>query len=178
MKVTARFELASSVMPIPPGDAISSDPWLVWKTTSGKLEWTVNATGGVCTTTASGSAPVRLGADGNPWGSIWIEPDSSGDFIYSVQIGPWPEGYYPSYTYRCRREVPSMAGTPYGMHSWWVHPDGAKVSAELKPWWSPFRTDAPDRPAPLATLKDSLTNSHPMGGTIKWVWDFTLVRRP
>lgn len=177
MHATARFEIDSSFMTIPPGDSISSDPWLVWKTTSGVLKWTVDATGGNCTTSASGTVPIRLGADQNPWGLIWIQPDSSGDLTYSAQIGPWPEGYEPQFTYRCRREIPSLAGISYAVgQAWWNHPEGVKVSAELKPWWSPFRTEAPSPPAPLGTIKDSLISAHAMGGTIKWVWDFKLVR--
>jgi hypothetical protein len=53
--------------------------------------------------------------------------------------------------------VPSFPGIPYALHSWWMHPDGAKVSPDGK------------------TIKDSLTSPHPIG-TIKWVWDFKLVR--
>ena len=95
---TARFEIDSSYFHIPPGKSFPKDPWIVWKTTGGVLNWTVNATGGQCTTSASGSAPIILGGDGIPWGSIWIEPDTStGDLKYSVQIGPWPDEYEPRF---------------------------------------------------------------------------------
>ena len=177
MRATARFEIDSSFMTIPPGDSVSSDPWLVWKTTSGKLEWTVNATGGDCTTSASGTVPIRLGADRNPWGLIWIEPDStSGDLTYSAQIGPWPEGYEPQFTYRCRREIPGFAGIGYAVgQAWWNHPDGVKVSDEGKARFALIRRDDRVPSAPRGTIKDSLVSPHPLG-TIKWVWDFKLVR--
>jgi hypothetical protein len=153
MHATARFEIDSSFIINAP-----TDPAIHWKTTSGVLKWTVNATGGDCFASASGTVPIRLGADDNPWGLIRMEPDASGkELIYSVGIGPWPEGYEPRYTYRCRKEVPSFPGIPYALHSWWMHPDGAKVSPDGK------------------TIKDSLTSPHPIG-TIKWVWDFKLVR--
>ena len=177
MHVTARFEIDSSFMTIPPGDSISSDPWLVWKTTSGVLKWSVNAKGGNCTTSASGRAPIRLGGDGNPWGLIRIEPDSSGDLTYSAQIGPWPDAYQPQYTYRCRKEIRSLPGIPFGLHSWWMHPEGAKVSGDGKARFAHVgRTDRVASATP-GTIKGSLTS--PQGAdTIKWVWDFKLVRRP
>ena len=141
-----------------------------------QLEWTVNATGGDCTTSASGSVPIRLGADGNPWGSIWIEPDTSGELTYSVQIGPWPDAYVPRFTYRCRREIPELAGIMYSGYSWWVHPEGVKVSDEGKARFAHIGRDDRVPSATRGTIKDSLANTHPMEGTIKWVWDFRLVR--
>lgn len=177
MNATVRFEIDSSFMTIPPGDSISSDPWLVWKTTSGVLKWTVDATGGNCTTSASGTVPIRFGADRNPWGLIWIQPDSSGDLTYSAQIGPWPEGHEPQFTYRCRREIPSLAGISYAVgQAWWNHPDGVKVSDEGKARFALIRREDRVPSAPRGTIKDSLINTHPMGGTIKWLWDFKLVR--
>jgi len=178
MRATARFEIDSSFMTIPPGDSVSSNRWLVWKTTSGKLDWTVNATRGDCTTSASGTAPIRLGADRNPWGLLWIEPDSGGDLTYSAQIGPWPEGYEPQFAYRCSREVPGFPGVGYAVgQAWWNHPDGVKVSAEGKARWALIGAEDRVPSAPPGTIKDSLVSPHPLG-TIKWVWDFRLVRRP
>lgn len=76
-----------------------------------------NCHGGVCTTSASGIVPIRLGADDNPCGLIRMEPDSNGAIIYSEGTGPWPDAYQPRYIYRYRQGQ-LLPGTPYAMHSW------------------------------------------------------------
>jgi hypothetical protein len=174
---TARFEIDSTFFHFLRGSDIPKDPWIVWKTTGGVLNWTVNATGGQCTTSASGSAPIILGGDGIAWGSIWIEPDSStGDLKYSVQIGPWPDEYQPRFMYQCHNgDVnTSFPSNGYSFLGWWVHPPGVTLANGESPWGL-FGTGERGAAASLGTIKDSLTNTTELG-TYKWVWDFKLVR--
>ncbi|HKA57290.1 MAG TPA: hypothetical protein VKD28_01640 [Gemmatimonadales bacterium] len=174
---TARFEIDSTFFHFLPGSDIPKDPWIVWKTTGGVLNWTVNATGGQCTTSASGSAPIILGGDGIPWGSIWIEPDSStGDLKYSVQTGPWPDEYQPRFMYQCHNgDVnTSFPSNGYSFLGWWVHAPGATLVNGESLWGAPAADDRRG-PSPLGTIKGSLTNTTELG-TYKWVWDFKLVR--
>jgi hypothetical protein len=151
----ARFELDSSFLA--PGD-----PALRWKTTSGLLRWSVNATGGQCTTSAAGSAPMRLGGDENPWGLLRIEPNRTGALEYEIAIGPWPDAYEARFIYRCKQvstgEMIRIPGVMFSFGRWWGHPDGATVSADGK------------------TIKGTFTAPHTMNGESRWVWEFTLVR--
>jgi hypothetical protein len=163
-------------LPANEGRHLGGLPVRVMTVWTGKLQWTITATGGDCTTSASRTVPIRHGADGNPWGLIWIEPDASGDLTYSVQIGPWPEAYEPRFTHTCRKEVPGFAGIGYAVgQAWWNHPEGVKVGDEGKLRWGHIDAESRVPSAQRGTIKDSLTSPHPLG-TIKWVWDFKLVR--
>jgi hypothetical protein len=150
----ARFELDSSFLT--PGDSA-----LRWKTTSGLLKWSVNATGGECTTSGAGTAPMRLGGDENPWGLLRIEPNGNGALEYEIAIGPWPDAYEARFIYRCKSSnggtVP-LPGIMYSFGRWWGHPDHATVSADGK------------------TIKGTFTAPHTMTGESRWVWECTLVR--
>lgn len=152
MHATARFEIDSSFR----GRRSAGRHW---KTTSGSLKWSVTAKGGVCSTSASGTVPITLGGDGNPWGSMRLDPDSAGGTGYSVTIGPWPDAYRPRYNFTCTKEAeaPTLPGIPYTFHSWWNHADGTKVSADGK--------------RITGTLEGPV-----MQGTVRWVWDFKLVQ--
>ena len=153
-EATARFEIDSSYIIDAPEDTA-----LYWKTTSGTLNWNVTATGGECTTSAGGSAPIRFGADQNPWGSIRMQPDRTGALAYTVGIGPWPDATVPKYTFRCKSSPTDymLPGILYSGGVWWDTDAGATVSADG------------------TTIKGTFTRPHPTGEW-RWVWQLTLVR--
>ena len=155
LETETRFELDSSF--VAPGDSA-----LRWKTTSGLLKWSVNATGGQCTTSGAGTVPMGHGGDDDPWGLLRIQPNRNGALEYEIAIGQWPEAYEARFAYRCKQvstgEMIRIPGTMFSFGRWWAHPDGATVSADGK------------------TIKGTFTAPHTMNGESRWVWEFTLVR--
>jgi len=153
LESNVRFELDSSYIINAPGDST-----LYWKTASGTLNWSVTATGGECTTSASGTAPLRLGGDQNPWGLLVITPNANNQLGYSIRIGPWPDAYAARYVFKCAGKPPvQLPGIMYSFGEWWATDETATVAADGK------------------TIKGSFTRPNPAGET-RWVWELNLVR--
>ena len=149
-----RLELDSSFIVNAPEDSS-----LYWKTTSGTLKWTVTATGDKCTTNSSGTAPIKLGGDQNPWGLLRIRPDRNGSLAYDISIGPWPDAYAPQYFFRCKDtdSESKLAGNMVSGGQWWHTGDNAVVLPDGK------------------TLKGTSSMRNPIGET-RWTWELTLSR--
>ena len=148
------FEIDSSFIRNAP-----NDPAIRWKTTSGLLRWKVTATGGQCTTNATGSAPIRLGGDDNPWGWLRIEPGRNGALTYDIAIGPWPDAYEARYVYRCQATPQNyeLPGIMYSGGLWWATAANETVSADGK------------------TIQGTFTRPNAIGET-RWSWSFTHVK--
>jgi hypothetical protein len=120
---TVRLELDTTMI-------VAGDPTRYWQSRSGVIQWSINMSGGECTSSAAGSVPVGIGGDLNPMATVDTKPKADGTTHYSVAIGPWPDVYNPRITWKCTREPRTRPGAAYQVFNWWyvfdavLSPDG------------------------------------------------------